>query len=177
MESLSISADACQIGNVKHKENYDEKRERGTKFYEPRWGQLHTQPHVRPTSCHVASLSWQKPEEEVNKLLLRKVSGIRNGITDMYPDIVKQVDPKGHIMDVLIQHHVLSEQIAEELCRKETRQARCESMLQKLLLSEHPHAFSVLRTALQKDYSFILEKIGEATTGTLMTVLTCRILV
>jgi len=102
---------------------------------------------------------------------------IRIGVMDMYPDIVKQVDPKGHIMDVLIQHRVLSEQIAEELCRKETRQERCESMLQKLLLSEHPHAFIVLRTALQKDYSFILEKIGEATTGMLMTVLMCRVLV
>jgi len=31
--------------------------------------------HVRPISCHVASLSCQEPEEEVNKLLLRKVSG------------------------------------------------------------------------------------------------------
>jgi len=25
-------------------------------------------------SCHIASLSWQEPEEELNKLLLRKVS-------------------------------------------------------------------------------------------------------
>jgi len=104
-------------------------------------------------------------------LKLSENKRIRNGITDIYPDIVKQVDPKGHIMDVLIQHRVLSEQIAEELCRKETRQVRCESMLQKLLLSEHPHAFIVLRTALQKDYSFILEKIGEPTARMLMTVL------
>ena len=28
----------------------------------------------RPISCHVASLSWQEPEEELNKLLLMKVS-------------------------------------------------------------------------------------------------------
>jgi len=38
-------------------------------------GQLHTEPHVRPISCHVTSLSWQEPEEELNKLLLMKVSG------------------------------------------------------------------------------------------------------
>ena len=50
--------------------------ERGTKLHEPGQGQLHTQPHVRPISCHVASLSWQEPEEEVNKLLLGKVSGV-----------------------------------------------------------------------------------------------------
>jgi len=32
------------------------------------------EPYVRPISCHVASLSWQEPEEEFNKLLLMKVS-------------------------------------------------------------------------------------------------------
>jgi len=30
----------------------------------------HTAPHIRPISCHVTSLPWQKPEEELNKLLL-----------------------------------------------------------------------------------------------------------
>jgi len=29
---------------------------------------------VRPISCHVASRPWQEPEEELNKLLLTKVS-------------------------------------------------------------------------------------------------------
>jgi len=42
---------------------------------EPGRGQLHAEPHVRPISCHVASLSWQEPEEELKKLLLMKVSG------------------------------------------------------------------------------------------------------
>jgi len=37
-------------------------------------GQLHAEPHVRPISCHVASASWQEPEEELNKLLPMKVS-------------------------------------------------------------------------------------------------------
>jgi len=46
-------------------------------FYELGRGQLHTEPHVRPTSCHVASLPlpWQEPEEELSKLLPTKVSG------------------------------------------------------------------------------------------------------
>ena len=37
-------------------------------------GELHDEPHVRLISCHVASLSWQESEEELNKLLLMKVS-------------------------------------------------------------------------------------------------------
>jgi len=41
---------------------------------EPGQGQLHTKPHVRPISCHATSLLWQEPEE-LNKLLLMKVSG------------------------------------------------------------------------------------------------------
>jgi len=40
---------------------------------EPGQGQLHAEPHIRPISCHVASLSWQEAEE-LNKLLLMKVS-------------------------------------------------------------------------------------------------------
>jgi len=41
---------------------------------EPGRGQLHAESHVRPISCHVASLSWQEPEEKLNKLVLMKVS-------------------------------------------------------------------------------------------------------
>jgi len=36
---------------------------------------LHAEPHVRPISCHVTSISWQEPEEELKKLHLMKVSG------------------------------------------------------------------------------------------------------
>jgi len=48
--------------------------ERRTSVLEPGRGELRAEPHVRPISCHVASLSWQEPEEELNKLLLIKVS-------------------------------------------------------------------------------------------------------
>ena len=47
---------------------------------EPGRGQLHAKPHVRPISCHVTSLSWQEPEE-LNKLLLIKVSGRDRNVT------------------------------------------------------------------------------------------------
>jgi len=47
----------------------------GTTVLEPGRGQLHAEPHARPISCDVTSLSWQEPEEELNKLLLMKVSG------------------------------------------------------------------------------------------------------
>ena len=47
---------------------------RRTAIFEPGRGELHAEPHVRPISCHVASLSWQEPEVELNKLLLMKVS-------------------------------------------------------------------------------------------------------
>ena len=45
--------------------------ERRTAIVEPGRGELHAEPHVRPISCHVASLSWQELEEELNKLLLK----------------------------------------------------------------------------------------------------------
>jgi len=46
----------------------------GTTILEPGRRQLHAEPHVRPISCHVASLSLQELEEELIKLLLVKVS-------------------------------------------------------------------------------------------------------
>jgi len=45
--------------------------ERRTAIVEPGRGELYAEPHVRPISCHVASLSWQELEEELNKLLLK----------------------------------------------------------------------------------------------------------
>ena len=70
--ALSLSEDTtCLHLNVTAR-TYSE---RGTSILEPRRGQLHAEPHVRPISCHVASLSWQEPEEELYNLLLMKVSG------------------------------------------------------------------------------------------------------
>jgi len=59
--------------------------ERGTiVLLEPGRRQLHAEPHVRPISCHVASLSWQEPEE-LNRLLPMKVSGTdRNDKVKMF---------------------------------------------------------------------------------------------
>jgi len=58
----------------RHPKYLDQKSERATKILEPGRGQLHAKPHIRPISCHVASLSWQEPEEELNKFLVMKIS-------------------------------------------------------------------------------------------------------
>ena len=50
---------------------YSTQPKSGTAFYEPGRGQLYTEPHVRPISCHVTSLPWQEPEEELNNLFRR----------------------------------------------------------------------------------------------------------
>ena len=91
----------------------------------------------------------------------------------MYREFVDKVDPRGYILDVLIQHRVVKEEIAEQLRKKESRQERCESMVQELLKGEHPQAFIALRTALQQDCHYIVEKIDGATTGAL-SILYCQ---
>jgi len=48
--------------------------ERRSTIDESRREQLHTQPHVQPISCHITTLPWQELEEELNKLLLMKIS-------------------------------------------------------------------------------------------------------
>jgi len=41
-------------------------RKGGTAIYESGRGQLYTEPHVRPISCHVTLLPWQELEKELN---------------------------------------------------------------------------------------------------------------
>ena len=85
---------------------------------------------------------------------------------DIYSSFVKQVDPRGHIMDVLIQHRVINDEVAEQLRSKETRQQRCRSMLRELRSGGNPRAFIVLRTALEKGYLHVVNMIDKPTTGT-----------
>jgi len=100
-------------------------------------------------------------------LWLSENDRIRTHIMDMYPDFVRNVNPKGHVVDLLIQRRVLNEETAEQLRRKELKHDCCRSMLHELLSSRNPEAFIVLRAALQKDYAYIVKAINEATTGIL----------
>jgi len=49
------------------------------------------EPHVRPISCHIASLSWQEPEKELMKLLLMKVSDRDGNIKGKNVDCAKLI--------------------------------------------------------------------------------------
>jgi len=62
--------------------------EGGTAFYEPGRGQLHTEPHTRPISCHVTTLSCQEPEEQLDKLLLTKVSECRGSLRSVFAIVI-----------------------------------------------------------------------------------------
>ena len=90
----------------------------------------------------------------------------RSGITAIYPDFVKMVNPKGYVIDLLIQRRVLNEETAEQLRRIESRENCCVSMLNEVLKCRNPEAFIALRAALQQDYAYIVKDIDEATTGT-----------
>ena len=84
---------------------------------------------------------------------------------DIYSDFVRDVDPRGYITDLLFQRRVINDEILEQLRRKETRQECCRSMLRELGSGGNPEAFVVLRTALQKEYSYIVKKIDETISG------------
>jgi len=100
--------------------------------------------------------------------------GIRRRIYDMYADFVKHVDPKGSVMDRLIQDHVVNPELAEQLRSKETRQDRCRAMLHELHIGGNPQAFIVLRTALLEDYGYIVDTIDKAASGTITLVTSSR---
>jgi len=100
--------------------------------------------------------------------------GIRRRIYDMYADFVKHVDPKGSVMDQLIQDQVVNPELAEQLRSKETRRDRCRAMLHELLIGGNPQAFIVLRTALLEDYGYIVDTIDKAASGTITLVTSSR---
>ena len=53
-------------------------------FYEPGRGQLYTEPHVRPISCHVTSLPWQQLEELNNFFRRRSLIEIETSHTHAF---------------------------------------------------------------------------------------------
>ena len=54
---------------------------------------------------------------------------IHQHIVDMYAEFVQAVDPKGHIIDFLIQKRVVNFETAAQLRRKKTSHDRCRSLL------------------------------------------------
>ena len=81
----------------------------------------------------------------------------------MYADFVRDVDPRGYIIDFLFQQGVINDQTAQQLRKKKTRQGCCRAMLSKLCSSGNPKAYIELRTALQRDYDFVVQSINNGT--------------
>jgi len=97
--------------------------------------------------------------------LLSDNNHIRHRVTDMYRDIVRQVDPRGDVLDYLIGKRIVTEEVAQQVRNKDSRQERCRAMLHELLNSGEPRVFVELREALKHDYSFIVDRIDDITTG------------
>jgi len=74
---------------------------------------------------------------------------------------VERVDPKGYIVDYLIQEDVVNDQLSQRMRSIHTRQERCREMLDEL--QGRPQAFLVLRNALQREYSYIVDMIDQRT--------------
>jgi len=84
----------------------------------------------------------------------------------MYAEFVREVDPRGYILDFLYQSGVVSDEIVQQLHWKETTQECCRSLLHELFSRGNPKAYIELRTALEHVYSYIVNKIDEKTPST-----------
>ena len=65
-------------------------------------------------------------------------------------------------MDNLIQHRIVSHEIAHQLSEIVPKQERCRAMLHQLLTGGNPQAFVVLHEALKTDYEYMVKMIDEA---------------
>jgi len=85
---------------------------------------------------------------------------IRTQVVRMYADFVSDVDPKGAIMDWLVQEEVISFELKDQVVAETTRQDRCRKLLDLLFASSNPQAFVALREALISDKkSWIVDRI------------------
>jgi len=85
---------------------------------------------------------------------------IRTQVVRMYADFVSEVDPKGGIMDWLLQEEVLTFELKDRVLAETTRQDRCRKLLDLLFASSSPRAFVVLRDALVcEKKSWIVDRI------------------
>ena len=88
---------------------------------------------------------------------------IRTQVVRMYADFVSEVDPKGGIMDRLLQEEVVTFEQKDKVLTETTRQERCRQLLDVLFTSSSPRAFVVLRQSLNDEKkSWIVERIDDA---------------
>jgi len=88
---------------------------------------------------------------------------IHQRITDMYADFVRDVDPRGYVIDYLLQQGVVNDETAQQLRKNKTSQRRCRAMLDELRSSGNPKAYIELRTALEREYDFVVQSINKGT--------------
>jgi len=87
---------------------------------------------------------------------------IRTQVVRMYADFVSEVDPKGGIMDRLLQDDVVTFEQKDRVLAETTRQERCRQLLDVLFASSNPRAFVVLRRSLVDERkSWIVERIDD----------------
>ena len=95
---------------------------------------------------------------------------IRERIRDIRTDFVDTVDPRDYIVDYLIMHRIVNDQLYERMRAIATRQDRCRELLDELHGSDNPQAFIVLREALQRQCPHIVDMIDQTGTGALSLV-------
>ena len=88
---------------------------------------------------------------------------IRTQVVRMYADFVSEVDPKGGIMDRLLQEEVVTFELKDRVLAETTRQERCRKLLDVLFASSNPRAFVALREALVGERkTWIVDRIDAA---------------
>ena len=81
----------------------------------------------------------------------------------MYAYFVSEVDPKGGVMDWLLQEEVVTFEMKDKILAETTRHERCRKLLDMLFASSNPRAFVVLRQSLiNEKKSWVVERIDAA---------------
>ena len=80
-------------------------------------------------------------------------------IKKLLPEIVREVEVRGHILDKMISYDIISFALRQEIDIIPTKEDRARNILERILTSSDWRPSSCFLEALKRDYKFLADKI------------------
>ena len=80
-------------------------------------------------------------------------------VTELFPEIAREVDVQGYILDKMISHKVISFELREEIDKVATQENHARRLLKHILTSSNLQAASFFIEALEFNYKDLAHKL------------------
>ena len=111
---------------------------------------------------HMENFSLNIDPEDLKKMNERErktESSLKLKVKLLYPDIITRIDPAGNVVETLVAKGILTSQQMTDIEAMLHPEHPTEELLSILFNTKHSQAFSILKEALKKDHSEVVEMI------------------